>query len=533
MALGGFLGAVVNPFDYGLSKLTGGLYQGIGSLTGGGGGGIPGPGDVIGGLTGQTQSEAALKAAQLQYQAAQEAMKQQREMFDILNQQQAPYRQAGYTSLNALNALLGLPPAYSTQEAVTGPVSSAGIPTAAAPSMPSVGVPGGKVVAPPGMMAAPTPQTAYGPDTFPGGSAAAALGGAATVPGALPDNFVFGNQGGLRPAKPVIPGSATTYYRGGPSAAVPAADSTTRGGLSGLAHSVTGGLGKITGSIGNVVKPIGNVLETVAKPVITGGASLIPGVSNAVGKITGGGVPAALLGGGLGVIDPISAGLAGGAGKIVGGLAPAALAGGAIGAIDPLTGGLLSNVLGGSSGGGMGGALGNAPPAGAGPTGAGPAQRPMVSPGYQAGEGLAGFGALTRPFTAADLQSQLAPNYQFMLQQGLGAVRQGQNVTGGGSNIQRAATKFAEDYASNAYQNALQNYMAQQQSIYNRLSGIAGIGQTAQGQQLNMGTNLANALSQLGIGGASALGSGQVGAANAQTGALQNLAQLGTLALLA
>jgi len=85
----------------------------------------------------------------------------------------------------------------------------------------------------------------------------------------------------------------------------------------------------------------------------------------------------------------------------------------------------------------------------------------------------AGYGALTninqmlpyftqqapayKPFTAADLKTNLAPNYEFMKQQGLGATGQAMNVGGGGSNVNLARTKFAEDYASNAYQNAVNN----------------------------------------------------------------------------
>jgi hypothetical protein len=146
-----------------------------------------------------------------------------------------------------------------------------------------------------------------------------------------------------------------------------------------------------------------------------------------------------------------------------------------------------------------------------------------------------------KPFTAADLQTNLAPNYQFMLGQGLGATRQAMNVGGGGSNVQRAGTKFAEDYASNAYQNALDNYMKQQTqsfnqqqtglgNVYNRLAGIAGIGQTAVGQTSNLAQSTAANIGQLGIGGASALGAGQIGAANAQAGGYQSIGNAATLA---
>jgi hypothetical protein len=148
-----------------------------------------------------------------------------------------------------------------------------------------------------------------------------------------------------------------------------------------------------------------------------------------------------------------------------------------------------------------------------------------------------------RPFTAADLQTNLAPNYEFMKAQGLGATRQALNVGGGGSNVERGGIKFAEDYASNAYQNALQNYMTQEAqkfnqqqtglgNVYNRLAGIAGIGQTATGQTANLGTGTAANIGQLGIGGASALGAGQIGAANAMAGGMQGIGNAATLASL-
>ena len=146
-----------------------------------------------------------------------------------------------------------------------------------------------------------------------------------------------------------------------------------------------------------------------------------------------------------------------------------------------------------------------------------------------------------KPFTAADLQTNLAPNYEFMKAQGLGATRQAMNVGGGGSNVERGGIKFAEDYASNAYQNALDNYMRQEQqkfnqqqtglgNVYNRLAGIAGIGQTAVGQTSALAQNTASNIGQLGIGGASALGAGQIGAANAYAGGLQGIGNAATLA---
>lgn len=137
----------------------------------------------------------------------------------------------------------------------------------------------------------------------------------------------------------------------------------------------------------------------------------------------------------------------------------------------------------------------------------------------------AGYGALTRiqdllpqltrTFTNADLTANLAPNYEWQKQQGIGAATQLANVGGGGSNVLKSGIKFAEDYSRGAYQDALNNWRMQQGDIYNRLAGIAGIGQTAQTATNVAGTNAANAIGQLGIGGATAYGAGQVGSANA------------------
>jgi len=117
-------------------------------------------------------------------------------------------------------------------------------------------------------------------------------------------------------------------------------------------------------------------------------------------------------------------------------------------------------------------------------------------------------------FTAADLKSNLAPNYQFMLGQGLGATSENVNVGGGGSNANMARTKFAEDYASNAYQNAFNNFQAQRGNIAaidlaNANLGLSGSTGSANAQ-LGTATNVAN----LGIGAANATAASQIAQGN-------------------
>ena len=160
-------------------------------------------------------------------------------------------------------------------------------------------------------------------------------------------------------------------------------------------------------------------------------------------------------------------------------------------------------------------------------------QAPYRESGYQAlgkiNEMLPSF---TREFTSADLIKNLDPSYKFMLEQGLGATGQAMNVGGGGSNVDLARQRFAQEYAKSGAQQAFNNYQTQQSNIYNRLSNLAGIGQAAQSQTNTLGSNTANALSQLGIGGATALGAGQIGSANAMAGGFGQVGNAITLASL-
>lgn len=140
----------------------------------------------------------------------------------------------------------------------------------------------------------------------------------------------------------------------------------------------------------------------------------------------------------------------------------------------------------------------------------------------------AGYGALTRigellpSLTAPVSREEIMglPGYQFGIEQGTGAARAAMNVGGGGSNVDRAAQKFAIDYTLGT---AMPQVIAQRQNIYNTLAGIAGIGQTAQGQTSTMGQAAAGNIGQAAIGGATALGAGQIGAANAMAGGISNI----------
>jgi hypothetical protein len=146
-------------------------------------------------------------------------------------------------------------------------------------------------------------------------------------------------------------------------------------------------------------------------------------------------------------------------------------------------------------------------------------QKPYREAGYGAltriGELLPG---LTKPVSREEILG--LPGYQFAIEQGVGASRQNMNVGGGGSNVDRAAQKFALDYTLGT---AMPQVIAQRQNIYNTLAGVAGIGQTGQTQVNQAGTTAAGNIGQAAIGGATAIGAGQVGSANAYANAFGNI----------
>jgi hypothetical protein len=145
-----------------------------------------------------------------------------------------------------------------------------------------------------------------------------------------------------------------------------------------------------------------------------------------------------------------------------------------------------------------------------------------------------GSGYLQHQFNAADLKAGLAPNYDFMLQQGQMANQRAANMGGGaiGGNALQGLNKYTQDYAGNAYQNAFTNYQSQRTNIYNTLAGIAGLGMQGQNAANIAMTNATNATTQLGVGSAAAQAAGQVGQANAYGNTIGNIGNQYMLAAL-
>lgn len=154
---------------------------------------------------------------------------------------------------------------------------------------------------------------------------------------------------------------------------------------------------------------------------------------------------------------------------------------------------------------------------------------PMTDPNAQAASVYGdqtdpGYGSFTKPFDAEEFYKYQDPGYWFRLQQGQQAL---QNSAGAGSGaLSGAAMKdllgYNQDMASTEYGNAFNRYQTQQGNIFQRLMGIAQLGQNSASNTGATGANLAGQAGQFLSNAGTAAGSGIVGGANALTGGATN-----------
>jgi len=116
------------------------------------------------------------------------------------------------------------------------------------------------------------------------------------------------------------------------------------------------------------------------------------------------------------------------------------------------------------------------------------------------------FGSLNQRFDGKGLQND--PGYQFRLQQGQSALENSRAAMGGlfSGATGKALSEYGQGFASNEYQNAYNRYNNDQSNLFNRLSGLAGTGQTANQQVNAAGQNYANqaGANMIGVGNAQA-----------------------------
>lgn len=153
-------------------------------------------------------------------------------------------------------------------------------------------------------------------------------------------------------------------------------------------------------------------------------------------------------------------------------------------------------------------------------------QEPWRQAGTQALSGLADP-SFQKDFTSADFQKD--PGYDFRMQQGQQALERSAAARGGlmGGGFAKGLARYGQDYASNEYNNAYNRFNNDRTNRFNRLSSIAGLGQTANGLNAQAGQNYANNAGSNMMGAANAQGAAGIASANAWGGALSNLGSIG------
>lgn len=136
-----------------------------------------------------------------------------------------------------------------------------------------------------------------------------------------------------------------------------------------------------------------------------------------------------------------------------------------------------------------------------------------------------GFGSLNSPFTI-DQFHNMSPAYQFQMQQGAqGTLNQDASGAGALSGAAlKDLTSFNQNYANTAFNNAFQQYQTQQSNTYNRLMGVAQLGQGAASNQATGGSNYASSIGQTASNIGTAQAGGIIGGANAIAGGLSSAA---------
>lgn len=147
-------------------------------------------------------------------------------------------------------------------------------------------------------------------------------------------------------------------------------------------------------------------------------------------------------------------------------------------------------------------------------------QRQDAEPWRQAGIGALtninnNMGDYTRDFTMSDFMAD--PGYNFRVGEGQKALERSSAVRGGRASgrTMKELLRYGQDMGSQEYGQAYDRYNNDRSLRFNRLSNLAGLGQTANNQLSNAGTNYANGAAESIYAGGNARAAGAAGAANA------------------
>jgi hypothetical protein len=154
-------------------------------------------------------------------------------------------------------------------------------------------------------------------------------------------------------------------------------------------------------------------------------------------------------------------------------------------------------------------------------------EKPYMTQGNAAESTLASdMPSLNAPFTASDYLANQDPGYQFQLQTGGQATRNAD--TPGVGSLSGPALKdlmgFNQGMAATGYQNAFNRYQTTNTNTYNRLMGVAQLGQNAASNTGAAGASLGTGVAQAQAAAGAATAGGIVGGANAISGGLSSAA---------
>lgn len=137
------------------------------------------------------------------------------------------------------------------------------------------------------------------------------------------------------------------------------------------------------------------------------------------------------------------------------------------------------------------------------------------------------YGSMLKPFDI-DTFHKYSPAYQFQLGQGQQGVLNADSGNAGALSgaAQKDLIGYNQSMADTSFNNAFNQYNQQQNNIYDRLSGIAHLGQNAAANTGAQGTTLAGNQGSAIANAGAAQAAGQVGAANAYSGAVSNASYL-------
>jgi hypothetical protein len=152
-------------------------------------------------------------------------------------------------------------------------------------------------------------------------------------------------------------------------------------------------------------------------------------------------------------------------------------------------------------------------------------QAPYREAGYTALKDIESLKPMfTAQFGPEQFEQYLDPSIDFRRRLGEQTTARMLNVGGGAisGNTLRGLEEFGQNLASTEYANAFNRAQTEPTNIFNRLQAIAGLGQNAVNTGVQAQQAYGNQASNIITGQAAAQAAGQVGAANAYSGALGN-----------